>query len=128
MRTTVIAALLAVCLTGGAAAAGYVEMALGELLHRLPTIFGQQVIVRGTLTGWGDVAALASEVTREVMVDLRPLDEAARRELNRICTADRQCAATVKGKVAHIRGTGISELGIEAESIEFEPIVAAPPA
>src|SRR5690606_20119437 len=72
------------------------------------------------LTGWGDVAALDSPATREVMVDLRTLPDALRQDINESCALGQHCAATVTGTVVHIRGPGISELGIEARDISLE--------
>lgn len=96
------------------------EISLGELLARLPGLFQEDVKVAGELTGWGDMAALDSAATREVMVDLRTLPEALRQQINDTCTLEHHCAATVVGTVVHIRGPGISELGVEARDIDFE--------
>lgn len=101
------------------------EISLGELLARLPSLFREDVRVEGELTGWGDMAALDSAATREVMVDLRTLPEDVREEINNTCTPEHHCAATVVGTVVHIRGPGISELGVEAREVVFETQAAS---
>jgi hypothetical protein len=121
VRTALVAMLLCVG-TPAFADDTYSEVSMGELLARLPSLFKQSVRVQGIITGWGDLAALNSAVTREVMVDLRPLTPELRQSLNQTCTVERHCTATVQGQIVHIRGEGISELGIEPHTILFEPV------
>lgn len=114
--------MFAICAPVHAEDTAYPDIGLGELLARLPTLFNQSVSVKGVLTGWGELAALDSEATREVMIDLRALPPELQQTLNLTCTLKRHCRATVQGKVVQIRGDGISELGLEAQSVQLEPL------
>jgi hypothetical protein len=105
-------------------AISYQAMSLPELLYRLPMLMKKSVEVEGTLTAWGDLAALNSDVSREVMVDLRKLPDDLREKLNSVCAVDHACLATVRGSVQHLRGEGFSELGVEATEIDFTPASA----
>jgi hypothetical protein len=120
LRAMVVAAVLALGVGAHAQEPVYAKTQLGELLAHLPTFFNQIVSVEGDLVGWGDVAALDSDVTREIMVDLRPLGPDLQRQINETCTQASHCRAMVDGKVVQIRGEGISELGIEAVTIKFD--------
>lgn len=97
---------------------------MSELLFRLPMMLKQSVRVEGRLIAWGDLAAFDSEISREVMVDLRPLPEMLRAAINATCTSDTPCSGTVLGTVKHLRGEGISELGIEADDITYQRMSA----
>jgi hypothetical protein len=78
------------------------------------------VVVQGPLESWGEFAALDSETGRELMVDLRSLSPEVHAEIDRVCTNEKPCLAKIEGTIIHIRGTGISELGLEADSVEVQ--------
>ncbi len=121
MRVRFLLALCPLLLAAPATAQDAVEVPLQQLRPQLPLFFNKPVLVRGDLIGWGETASIDSDVSQEVMIDLRPLSEELRTEINRDCTPDVACTATVTGMVVHIRGEGISELGIAAETIELTP-------
>jgi len=108
------------CLAGGAAAADYVEIDVDELLIRMPLLFEQAVSVHGDMESWGEVGALASPTGRDLMVDLRPLAQDIHGQIDANCLDDRRCPITVRGTIRHIRGTDISELGLQADSAELQ--------
>jgi len=119
------ALLLAV---GTSAAADYRRVEMTDLLRNLPLLFGQPVEVTGELVGMDFLGVLDSDVSREVMVDLRPLDPAIGQMINQMCTNETKCNALVRGRVMHVRGPMVSELGLEADSIEFMPMEPEVPA
>ena len=117
-RPTLLAAALCLSFAAPAAAVDYLEIGVDELLIRLPLMFGDAVVVQGPLKSWGEFAALGSETGRELMVDLRSLSPEVHAEIDRACTNEKPCLAKIEGTIIHIRGTGISELGLEADSVE----------
>ncbi len=119
IRPALLAAAISVCLGGQSAAADYLEIGVDELLVRLPLMFGDALVVEGPLDAWGEFAALDSETGRELMVDLRKLGPETHAQVDRACTHDKPCAARIEGTIIHIRGTGISELGLEADTVEI---------
>jgi hypothetical protein len=97
----------------------YQPIALEDLLYALPMAVKENVAVQGRLVAWGEVSALDSENSREIMVDLRGLPEGVQATLNSLCAAPLSCSARVLGTVLHLRGEGLSELGILADAIEL---------
>jgi hypothetical protein len=118
LRFPVLAVLTLVSGAAQAQSINYDDHELADVTRNLPMLFGQSIRVGGLLTVWGETASLCSETTGEVMIDLRALGETKILALNSDCAVGHACEVVVSGEVVHIRGTGISELGIRVDTIE----------
>ncbi len=122
MRTLALLAVTCGALASPAALVaqdGPIRLPLADLIRGMPIFLNREVEVDGYIVGWGELAALDTEQSREIMVDLRNLPAEVRDELNRVCKPGLACTGTVRGPIVHIRGDMISELGINAQSVRF---------